>query len=49
MWLSAMLAEEYIRIDISLISCSYQLHDHKQALECTISFLSLPSDSTGLK
>ena len=44
MGFSAMLAEEYILIDISLISYSPQLTEHNRALEYTLSFLSLPSD-----
>jgi hypothetical protein len=48
-----MLASEYILIDISLISYIPKLRDqlteHNRALEYTLSFLSLLSDSTGLK
>jgi hypothetical protein len=48
-----MLAAEYILIDIPLISCipklRDQLNEHNPALEYTLSFLSLPSDSSGLK
>ena len=43
-----MLASEYILIDISLISYS-PLNEHNRALEYTFSFLSLISNSTGLK
>ena len=44
-----MLASEYILIDISLISCSPSYHLTDEALEYTLSFLSLLSDSTGQK
>jgi len=42
-----MLAAEYVLIDISVFSYSPQLHEHSRALEYTLSFLSLPSDSAG--
>ena len=44
-----MLASEYILIDISAYQLQSQLHEHNRALEYTLSFLSLPSDSSGLK
>jgi ABC-type taurine transport system substrate-binding protein len=42
-----MLAAEHVLIDISLISCSPSFTEHSRALEYTISFLSLISNSTG--
>jgi hypothetical protein len=46
--LTAMLASEYILIDMSLISCipklRDQLYEHNRALEYTLGFLSLISN-----
>jgi hypothetical protein len=44
-----MLAEEYILIDISLVSCSPGLNEHNPDLEYKFSFLSLLNDSSGLE
>jgi len=46
---SAMLADEYIVIVPFAYQLQSQLNEHNQALEYTISFLSLLSDSSGLK
>ena len=47
--LSAVLAEEYILINISLINNQSQLNEHNQALGSNLSFLFLLSDSSGQK
>jgi hypothetical protein len=49
MGFSAMLAEEYILIVPFVTQLQSQLNEYNRALEYTMSFLSLPSDSSGLK